>query len=170
MSDDYYARQAARKCDELQKQVRRVEETQQANQRVLVDAFNRMAEAIEGLTREVRDARRPCAAQDRQAEAAHARRRTRLMAFDATDFKLMKSVRDNVREAGETTARKLDEVVASQREILKASQKSLSNDERLLDAFNRMARAVESLAEEVRGLREDLSPPVEKPKLPAPQR
>jgi hypothetical protein len=54
MSDDYYARQASRKCDELQKQVRRVEETQQSNQRALLNTFNRMAEAIEGLTREVR--------------------------------------------------------------------------------------------------------------------
>jgi hypothetical protein len=92
------------------------------------------------------------------------------MALDSQDFELMKTVRAAVRETGQVTAKKLDEVVAAQRALLAASEKSLNNDQRLIEAFNRMATAIDGLASEVRALREDLSPPVDKPKLPIPRR
>lgn len=92
------------------------------------------------------------------------------MALDSQDFNLMKSLRTAVRETGEATVKKMDEVVVQQRALLEASRKSLTNDEKLIDAFNRMATAIDGLASEVRQLREDLTPPLEKPKLPAPQR
>lgn len=91
------------------------------------------------------------------------------MALDSQDFELLKTLRAATREAGEKTAQRLDAVVDAQRKLLAASEKALGNDDKLVAAFNRMAMAMESLAKEVRGLREDLSPPVDKPKLPAPQ-
>lgn len=51
-----------------------------------------------------------------------------------------------------------------------AQEKGLKQDAQMLDAFNRMAQAVEALTEEVRGLRADLNPELDKPrKLPAPK-
>ena len=92
------------------------------------------------------------------------------MALDANDYNLLKSLRNTTREAGEATAKRLDDLVTAQRALVKASEKSLSNDERLIEAFNRMAAAVETLASEVKQLRDDLTPAVDKPKrLPQPQ-
>ena len=86
------------------------------------------------------------------------------MAFDAQDFELMKSLRKAVRETGELTAAKLEQIRLQ-------NEKQLANDDRLIAAFNRMAAAVEGLAKEVRELREDLTPSIDKPKrLPPPQR
>lgn len=85
------------------------------------------------------------------------------MPFDSQDFELMKSLRKAVREAGELTSAKLDQ-------LRQQNDKGLANDERLIEAFNRMSRAVEGLAHEVRALREDLKPSIDKPKrLPPPQ-
>jgi hypothetical protein len=91
------------------------------------------------------------------------------MALDSQDFELLKTMRTATREAGEKTVLRLDAVVDAQKKLLAASEKALANDDKLVAAFNRMATAIEGLAKEVRGLREDLSPPVDKPKLPAPQ-
>lgn len=91
------------------------------------------------------------------------------MALDAQDFELMKSLRAATRETGADTANRLDRVIEGQRKLLAVTEKSLTNDDRLLDAFNRMAQAMENLASEVRQLRQDLTPPLEKPKLSKPQ-
>lgn len=86
------------------------------------------------------------------------------MAFDAQDFELMKSLRKAVREAGELTTAKLDQIRLQ-------NEKQIANDERMIEAFNRMARAIEGLAHEVHELREDLTPSIDKPRrLPPPQR
>lgn len=86
------------------------------------------------------------------------------MAFDSQDFELMKSLRKAVRETGEANAAKLEQLRLQ-------NEKQLVNDERLIEAFNRVARAVEGLAHEVRELREDLTPSIDKPKrLPPPAR
>jgi hypothetical protein len=86
------------------------------------------------------------------------------MPFDSQDFELMKSLRKATREAGEATAAKLEQIRLQ-------NEKQLSNDERLIEAFNRLARAVEGLADEVRELREDLTPSIDKPRrLPPPAR
>jgi hypothetical protein len=91
------------------------------------------------------------------------------MALDSQDFELLKTLRAATREAGEKVAQRLDTVVDAQKKLLAASEKALSNDDKLVAAFNRMATAIEGLTKEVRGLREDLSPPLDKPKLAAPQ-
>ncbi|TAL30306.1 MAG: hypothetical protein EPN97_12860 [Alphaproteobacteria bacterium] len=84
------------------------------------------------------------------------------MPFDSQDFELMKSLRKAVRETGEATAAKLEQLRLQ-------NEKQLANDERLIEAFNRMSRAVEQLAHEVRELREDLKPSIDKPRrLPPP--
>lgn len=47
--------------------------------------------------------------------------------------------------------------------------KALENDRAMIEAFNNLSRQIENLAREVRGLREDLSPSLEKKaKLPRP--
>ncbi len=92
------------------------------------------------------------------------------MALDANDYNLLKSLRNATRETGEATAQRLDKIVDAQRTLISATEKSLGNDERLIEAFNRMAEAVDNLASEVKQLRADLAPPVDKPKrLPQPQ-
>lgn len=57
-------------------------------------------------------------------------------------------------------------------ELKKLNQKqdkALENDRAILEAFNRLTRQLEVLTDEVRGLREDLNPKLEKPgKLPSP--
>jgi hypothetical protein len=84
------------------------------------------------------------------------------MPFDSQDFELMKSVRKTIREAGEMTATQLDA-------LRKQGERGLANDERMIEAFNRMASAMENLTREVRQLREDLTPAIDKPKrLPPP--
>lgn len=57
------------------------------------------------------------------------------------------------------------------KEIVKAQEKGLKNDAQMLDAFNRVAKAMEALTEEVKGLRADLNPTLDKPgRLPGPAR
>ena len=47
-------------------------------------------------------------------------------------------------------------------------QKANGTDEALLEAFNRISRQLETLTQEIRALREDIHPPMDKPgrKLP----
>jgi hypothetical protein len=54
---DYTERRILDKCNEISRDVKRTDETQKTNQKVILSAFNRMADAIEGLTREVRGLR-----------------------------------------------------------------------------------------------------------------
>ena len=55
------------------------------------------------------------------------------------------------------------------KEIVKAQEKGLKNDAQMIDAFNRVAKAMEGLTEEVKGLRADLNPQLDKPgRLPGP--
>jgi hypothetical protein len=54
---DYTERRILDKCNEIARDVKRTDESQKANQKALLSSFNRMAEAIEGLTREVRSLR-----------------------------------------------------------------------------------------------------------------
>lgn len=54
---DYYARKAYDKCQELARDLGRLNDAQKASDRRTTEAFNRMAAAIEGLTEEVRKLR-----------------------------------------------------------------------------------------------------------------
>lgn len=54
---DYYGRRTYDKCIEVQRDVKRIDDAQKANHKALTASFNRMAEAIEGLTREVQNLR-----------------------------------------------------------------------------------------------------------------
>ena len=54
---DYMERRIYDKCNEIARDVKRTDDAQKANQRAILSAFNRMADAIEGLTREVRSLR-----------------------------------------------------------------------------------------------------------------
>ena len=80
------------------------------------------------------------------------------MALDSSDFKLISSLRDAVRQGDEVTANLLRKMI----------EKNMETQTQNAQAFNRIATALESLAKEVKGLREDLSPQLEKPKLSAP--
>lgn len=73
------------------------------------------------------------------------------MALDSSDFELLKSVRRVIREGDTAVIERLERLEEQQRESL-----ALQRD--MLEAFNRLARAVE-------GLREDLTPTMDKPKL-----
>lgn len=53
--------------------------------------------------------------------------------------------------------------------VLEAQDMGLKNDEKMAEAFNRVATALEGLTAEIRGLRADLNPSLDKTrKLPAP--
>lgn len=54
---DYTERRILDKCNEIARDVKRTNDTQTANQRAILDAFNRMASSIDGLAREVRGLR-----------------------------------------------------------------------------------------------------------------
>lgn len=54
-------------------------------------------------------------------------------------------------------------------QLKKSAKSSAEMQEKLFEAFNRMTQVLENLSEEVRGLRSDLNPTLDKPKkLPAP--
>lgn len=46
--------------------------------------------------------------------------------------------------------------------------KSLQNDAALMDIFTKIAQKLDALTDEIKGLREDLNPKLEKPKLGKP--
>ncbi len=55
------------------------------------------------------------------------------------------------------------------RDMRKGMTDSAKMQEKLLEAFNRMTLVLESLSEDIKGLRNDLNPTLDKPKkLPAP--
>lgn len=65
---------------------------------------------------------------------------------------------DEVRNGTKKTAAELEK-------LNRKTDQALENDKQMIEAFNRMARAVESLATEVKGLRNDLAPKIEKKKF-----
>ncbi len=83
------------------------------------------------------------------------------MPLDSQDFELLKSIRKALRDGDEITTNML-------RQMVDANNK---NSAATAAAFNRVAAAMENLTEEIRGLRRDLAPDLEKKKLspPAPQ-
>jgi hypothetical protein len=142
---------------------RLTEKTEAGNMRLL-EAFARIADAMEGVERELR----ACAKTSgpaRWTRRRSSRRRARgadAMPMDKQDYDLVKELRELLRENGNASSRKLDL-------LLRTSEASLKNDERLIEAFNRVAVALEHVAGEVRELHEELSPSIDKPKrLPAP--
>lgn len=68
-----------------------------------------------------------------------------------------------------TERRILDKCNEIARDVKRTNDAQTANQKAILSAFNRMADAIDGLAREVRGLREELSPQsLDKPKLPAP--
>ncbi len=82
------------------------------------------------------------------------------MPMDKTDYELVKSVRDAIRSGEEMNARLL-------RQLNDRQEKS---DAQIVSAFNNIAQAIQTLSEEISGLRADLAPQLDKPKLGAPVR
>lgn len=80
------------------------------------------------------------------------------MPMDKQDFDLVKQLRDAVRDGDEVTARLLRRMIEAH---LEAQAQTAA-------AFNRIALALEHLTEEVKGLRADLAPQLDKPKLQPP--
>jgi len=72
-------------------------------------------------------------------------------------------IEEKVEDARKMTSREIAELRAEMRAGHKTQQQ-------LLEAFNRMTVVLEGLAEQVKGLRADLNPQLDKPvKLPAPK-
>jgi len=82
------------------------------------------------------------------------------MGMDSSDYRLVQ----DIKSASEDTLREI-------RELRRLQERTLSNDARLAEAFERVAAALEGLTQEVRGLREDLTPKMDKPAggLPPPR-
>ncbi len=80
------------------------------------------------------------------------------MPMDKTDYELVKSVRDAIRSGDEINAKLL-------RQLNDRQEKS---DAQMVSAFNNIAKAIQTLSEEISGLRADLAPQLDKPKLGAP--
>ncbi len=70
---------------------------------------------------------------------------------------------DDVRATGKRTADAVEKIA----DVMKKSQ---TTDRELIEAFNKVAKQLEILTAEVRGLRQDLSPDLDKPALPGPAR
>lgn len=81
------------------------------------------------------------------------------MALDTNDFNLLKSLRNAVREGDEINANLL-------RQLIKKNDEAQA---KTADAFNRVADALAALTDEVKGLRADLNPQMDKAKLPVPK-
>ena len=82
------------------------------------------------------------------------------MPLDSSDFQLVQSIQKAIRDGDEITAKLL-------RQLLENNNKSSSET---AAAFNRVATAMENLTEEIRALRRDIAPNVEKKKLSPPKR
>lgn len=68
---------------------------------------------------------------------------------------------DEVRHGITKTAEELEK-------LNKKQDQGLANDKAMIDAFNKVAKQLEALVSEIKGLREDLNPTLEKVKLPPP--
>jgi chromosome segregation ATPase len=83
------------------------------------------------------------------------------MPMDKTDYDLVRAVRDAVRDGNERTQNLL-------RRLNEQMEARADRERELIQAFSRAAVALEKMAGEIQGLREDLTPALEKPKaLPA---
>lgn len=78
------------------------------------------------------------------------------MPMDQSDFELVKKIRAAIREGDEATHRLL-------RQLNERSEDALEVQREMLKAFNRVADNLEYLASAVEGLREDLTPKLDKP-------
>lgn len=80
------------------------------------------------------------------------------MPMDKQDYELVKTLRDAVRNGDDVTHSLLRQL----------NQRQEKSDAAMVSAFNNIAKAVQSLSEEISGLRADLAPQIDKPKLGAP--
>lgn len=78
--------------------------------------------------------------------------------MDKQDYDLVKTLRDAVRSGDETTHNLLRQL----------NQRQEKSDAEMVSAFNNIAKAIQTLSEEISGLRRDLAPQLDKPKLGAP--
>ncbi|HRI77246.1 MAG: hypothetical protein H3C49_06630 [Alphaproteobacteria bacterium] len=76
------------------------------------------------------------------------------MPMDSTDLKVVRGILEAVRSGDEVTHQLL--------RLLK--EQSVKNDAGTAKAFNRVADALEAMTAEIRGLREDLKPSMQKPR------
>lgn len=79
------------------------------------------------------------------------------MALDGDDFELLKSVRRAIREGDAAVVSALEQIAARDKTAIELQQK-------MLEAFNRLADRMENLTQEVREMRRELTPPIDKPK------
>jgi hypothetical protein len=80
------------------------------------------------------------------------------MPMDKQDYEMVRAVRDAVRSGDEVTANLLRQL----------NQRQEKSDAQMVSAFNSIAKAIETLSDEIKGLRRDLAPQLDKPKLGAP--
>lgn len=78
------------------------------------------------------------------------------MPMDQSDFELVKKVRAAIREGDDVTHRLL-------RQLNERAEEQLEVQREMVKAFNRVADNLEYLADAVEGLREDLTPKLDKP-------
>lgn len=85
------------------------------------------------------------------------------MPMDNTDLKLVREILAAIRSGDETTHKLL-------RRLGEQMERGADADRDLVRAFNRTAEALEKMTGEIRALREDLTPSLEKPKKLATQK
>ncbi len=82
------------------------------------------------------------------------------MPMDKEDYDLVKTLRDAVRNGDEVTHNLLRQL----------NQRQEKSDAAMVSAFNNIAKAIQTLGEEISGLRGDLAPQLDKPKLVSPSK
>lgn len=85
------------------------------------------------------------------------------MPMDSTDLKVVREILAAVRSGDEVTHKLL-------RLLKEQSDQGIKNDADMARAFNRVADALEGMTREIRGLREDLKPSMQKPASLRPQK
>jgi hypothetical protein len=80
------------------------------------------------------------------------------MPMDKQDYEMVRAVRDAIRNGDEINANLLRQL----------NQRQEKSDAQMVSAFNSIAKAIETLSDEIKGLRRDLAPQLDKPKLGAP--
>jgi len=78
------------------------------------------------------------------------------MALDQQDYQMMKSIRDAVRAGDEVMANLLRQM----------NERDAKTQSAMVDAFNKVAKQLETLTTEIRELRSDLAPKLDKKKVP----